>query len=137
LARPADDLAVAQAWFGTPEAAVRAFIWALASGDLEAATACLTSDSSLVTPDATSVSGRGAIRGVLAQLIAQQPEISIGPSSTLAAGDVAFVNQRWRIRLRASPDSSYVQVVSPILVLHRVDDDWKLAIAAPWVRQEQ
>jgi ketosteroid isomerase-like protein len=114
-----------------PEAVVRAFSSALRAGDLESASDYMAKDSCLVTPDATIVSGRGAIRGILAQLIAQRPEISIEPGTVLTAGDIAFVAQRWRLRLEAS-SPPYVQDVNPILVLRREEGDWKLAITAPW-----
>lgn len=121
--------------FSTPVETVRAFAGALGLGDLEAAIACFAADSCFVTPDATTVSGRGAIRGVLAQLIAQTTKISIESSSTLFAGDVVYVNQRWRINLGASSEATYAQAVIPILVLRREERDWKLAIAAPWGRR--
>lgn len=135
MASRAESIPASGARFGTPVGTVRALAAALGVGDLEAAIACFATDSCLVTPDATTVSGRGAIRGVLAQLIAQATQISIESSSTLIAGNVVFVNQRWRISLGVSPDASYTQVVNPILVLRRVEGDWKLAIAAPWSRR--
>ncbi|MGN6274704.1 MAG: YybH family protein [Solirubrobacterales bacterium] len=115
---------------------VRAFVEALDRGDLGAAIACFATNSCFVTPDSTAVSGRGAIRSVLAQLIAQRTTIAIESSSTLVAGDVVFVNQRWRIRLGASPDGTYSQAVSPILVLCLERGDWRLSIAAPWSRSD-
>jgi ketosteroid isomerase-like protein len=121
--------------FETPVGTVRAFAAALSVGDLEAAIACFATESCFVTPDATAVSGRGAIRGVLAQLIAQRAKISMEASSTLFAGDVVFVNQHWRIRLGATSGATYVQAVNPVLVLRREEDSWKLAIAAPWNRR--
>lgn len=134
MARLAESPADAGTRFGTPVGTVRAFVGALGVGDLEAAIACFATDSCFVTPDATAVSGRGAIRGVLAQLIAQRTKISMEASSTLFAGDVVFVNQHWRIRLGASPEATYVQAVNPVLVLRREEGNWKLAIAAPWSR---
>jgi len=121
--------------FDTPVGTVHAFAAALNIGDLEAAIACFASDSCLVTPDATGVSGRGAIRGVLAQLIARTTKIAIESSSALFAGDVVFVNQQWRIRLGPSVETTYVQIVNPILVLRYEESAWKLAIAAPWSRR--
>lgn len=132
---PAKTAAERGARFSTPVETVRAFAGALGLGDLEAAIACFATDSCFVTPDSTAVSGRGAIRGVIAQLIAQTTSISIESSSTLFAGDVAFVNQRWQIRVGASADAAYVQLVSPVLVLRDEGDSWKLAVAAPWTRR--
>lgn len=111
---------------------MRSFLAAIAAGDVEAATECLAPDSSLVTPDATTVSGRGPIRGILAQLIAQRPQIAAEAAGALVAGDVAYVNQRWRVAHGAAGGEQYVQVLSPILVLRRLEGEWKVAIAAPW-----
>ena len=135
MASPAKRAAERGARFSTPAETVRAFASALGLGDLEAAIACFAADSCFVTPDSTSVSGRGAIRGVLAQLIAQTTKISIESSSTLFAGDVAFVNQHWQIRVGASAHAAYLQPVSPVLVLRHEESDWKLAVAAPWTRR--
>lgn len=121
--------------FSTPVETVRAFASALRLGDLEAAIACFAADSCFVTPDSTAVRGRGAIRGVLAQLISQRTRITIESSSALFAGDVVFINQHWRIRVGGSPEAAYTQGVNPVLVLRRDEGSWKLAIAAPWSRQ--
>lgn len=132
LASLAKSLADPETRFSTPLETVRAFADALALGDLETCTACFACDSCFITPDATAVSGRGAIRSVLAQLIAKTTKISIESSSALFAGDVVYVNQRWQIRLGASPGAIYTQAVNPILVLRREESCWKFAIAAPW-----
>lgn len=135
MASPAKKTADPGARLSTPVETVRAFAGALGLGDLEAAMACFAADSCFVTPDSTTVSGRGAIRGVLAQLIAQTTKISIESSSTLFAGDVAFVNQHWQIRVGASADAAYLQPVNPVLVLRHEEGNWKLAVAAPWTRR--
>lgn len=131
LARSAD----LEARFSTPVETVRAFASALGRGDLEAAISCFAADSCFVTPDSTAVGGRGAIRGVLAQLISQRTKITIESSSSLFAGDIVFINQHWRIRVGGSPEAVYTRAVNPVLVLRRDEGNWKLAIAAPWSRQ--
>jgi uncharacterized protein (TIGR02246 family) len=115
----------------TPEGTARAFRSAIRFGRLDAAAALLAHEACFVTPDSTVIKGRGAIRDVLAQLIAQRPEISTEPATVLVAGDVAFVTQRWQMRVGA-PGGSLVQDVRPVLVLRRENDAWKLAITAPW-----
>jgi hypothetical protein len=61
----------------TPRETTHAFTAALGHGDPETAAACLAQEVTLVTPDATPVSGRGTVRGVLAQLIGDGPTIAI------------------------------------------------------------
>jgi ketosteroid isomerase-like protein len=130
----AERLGVADAKFRTPEATVRTFATALTVGNLDAATSCLAPEVSLLTPDGTAVSGQSA-REVLRQLIDQRPRIEMEPPGTVIAGGVAYVNQRWRIRIEAASEQGYEQVVSPILVLRQVGEQWKLAIAALWIKR--
>jgi uncharacterized protein (TIGR02246 family) len=134
LARLAEQAAPLRARFATPEATVRTFAAALRAGNLEAMTDCFTLECCLVTPDATAVSGRGAVRGVLAQLVSQRAEIAIESSGAVTAGDLAFVNQRWRIAVGRGGEHAQVEEVVPVLVLRDEDSEWKLAIAAPWGR---
>lgn len=135
MARLAEQAEPIRARFATPEATVRTFAAALRVGNLEAMTDCFTLDSCLVTPDATAVSGRGAVRGVLAQLVSQRAEIAIESSGTVTAGDLAFVSQRWRIGIGGSGEQAHIEEVAPVLILRQSESEWKLAIAAPWGRQ--
>jgi ketosteroid isomerase-like protein len=95
---------------------------------------CFAAQSCLVTPDATAISGRGAIGEILTQLISQRAEIAIETSGALIAGDLAFVNQRWRIVVGRGGEQAHLQEVAPVLVLCRARSQWKFAIAAPWGR---
>lgn len=115
----------------TPASAPVTLCDALNRGDLDVACGCFTRDAYLITPDGTAVRGRGAIGGILAQLIATGAEISIEVSAIIAAGDVALAHQRWHLQ-SSSPAGSWEQDSSPRLVLQRVESQWKLAIAAPW-----
>lgn len=119
----------------TPEGTARAFRSAIRFGWLDAAAALLAREACFVTPDSTVIKGRGAIRSVLAQLIAQRPEISTEPATVLIAGDVAFVTQRWHMRVGVA-GGSVEQDVRPVLVLRREGDAWKLAITAPWATMQ-
>lgn len=114
-----------------PAAVTHAFCRAINEGQLQRACICFTRDACLVTPDRTSVHGREAIAGVLAQLIAARVEVSIDVAAVLSAGDVALAHERWRIRSRGSR-SKLVTSTHPTLVLRRVESRWKVAVAAPW-----
>lgn len=116
----------------TPHAATEAFAAAINRGDLEAAAGCFTREACLITPDSTSVRNRAEIRGLLAQMIAQQMAIAVSAAGVLAAGEIAHLKQRWRIQIGAGSGRPYSREVDPLLVLQRVEGSWKLAIVAPW-----
>jgi len=116
----------------TPRGATRAFCDAVNRGELERACACFTRDGCLITPDATAVEGREAIGAVLAQMVAAGARVSVQVSAVLAAGDVALGREHWTIESGAPGISSFARESTPTLVLRRVDEQWKLAIAAPW-----
>lgn len=108
------------------------FAQALNRGDLDGAASCFARDGCLVTPDATAVHGREHIRGVLAQLVHRRTEIHVELSSSVSAGDVLLVHQRWRIRTGERPRQHFEQIVDAVLVLKQTEGEWKLSIAAPW-----
>lgn len=114
-----------------PKRAARTFCAALSAGDLERACACFTLEACLVTPDGTAVKGRGAIRPILAQLIASRAQLSVEISAVLQAGDVAIAHERWQIRT-GDGAAAFTRSSKPTLVLQRIELDWKLAVAAPW-----
>jgi ketosteroid isomerase-like protein len=115
-----------------PQQSTVAFAEAINRGDLDAAGHCFAKDACLLTPDATAIRGRNEIRPILAQLIARRSQIEIQASSVLVAGEVALGSERWRIRSAGADGAVFEQISSPKLVLRRVEDIWKLAIAAPW-----
>ena len=104
----------------------------IGSGNLAAATSCFARDACLITPDATAIHDREHIRPVLAQLVARHIRIEVEHSNVLVAGDVAFVREHWRITARGATGSHYEQSCSPSMVLKRVEDSWKVSIAALW-----
>jgi uncharacterized protein (TIGR02246 family) len=115
-----------------PDPVPLAFAAALNAGELEGATACFTRDACLVTPGATAIHGREEIRALLAQMIARGSHIEVMNSTVLWAGEVALARQRWAISSRGVEGERYAQHLSPSLVLRRLEDGWKLAIAMPW-----
>jgi uncharacterized protein (TIGR02246 family) len=114
-------------------AAIRphAFASALSEGDLERAAACFTRDGCLITPDGTAVHGRDRIRSVLTQMVIRRTQIDVELSSSITAGEVMLVRERWR--LRAGEDGAQLeQTLYPTLVLRQIEGAWKLAVAEPW-----
>lgn len=108
------------------------FAQALNQGDLDGAASCFARDGCLITPDATAVHGREHIRDVLGQLVRRRTEIRIELSSSISAGDVLLVHQRWRIRTGERPRQRFEQVADAVLVVRQIEGEWKLSIAAPW-----
>lgn len=108
------------------------FAQAINLGDLDGAASCFARDGCLITPDATAVHGREHIRGVLAQLVRRRTEIRIELTSSVSAGHVVLVHQRWRIRTGERPNQHFEQITDAVLVLRQIEDEWKLSIAAPW-----
>jgi len=103
----------------------------LSAGDLEGAAACFARDGCLITPDGTAVHGRDRIRPVLAQMVVRHTEVEVELSTSIPAGDVMLVRERWRVRAGES-GARFEQILTPTLVLGRIEGAWKLAIAAPW-----
>lgn len=108
------------------------FAQALNAGDLDGAASCFARDGCLITPDATAIHGREQIRGVLAQMVSRQTEIRVELSSSVSAGDVLLVHQRWRIRTGERPRQHFEQTADAVLVVRQIEGEWKLSIAAPW-----
>lgn len=115
-----------------PQAARAAFLVALNAGHAQQAAACFARDGCLVTPDATAVSGRGAIAGLLAQLIDRNTKIEVRHSDSLCAGEAAIASERWRIQSGHTPKDAFTQEAKATLVLRAIEGEWKLSILAPW-----
>jgi len=108
------------------------FAAALSVGDLEAATACFARDACLLTPDATTIRGRDHVRAILFQLIAMRPTVQVEQRGMLISGDVALATETWTIRLNGLKLTPFARTSDSTAVLRRVEDTWKLQIAAPW-----
>lgn len=105
---------------------------ALSAGDLDHAAACFARDSCLITPDATAIHGRELIRSVLAQMVSRRTEISVELSTTVGAGEVTLVRQRWLIRSGEHPEERLEQSCDAVLIMRQIEGAWKVSIAAPW-----
>ena len=109
-----------------------AFAAALSTGDLDAATACFARDGCLLTADATAIRGRADIRAVLGQLIAMSALAEVEQRAILVTGEVALATECWTTRFLRSNGTTYARTAPTSTVLRRVEDVWKLQIAAPW-----
>ncbi len=116
----------------TPEQTMLSFSEALGSRDLDAAAFCFARDASFLTRDATLIHGREEIRGILAQLIAMCLQVQVEQRSMLPLGDVALSSERWRMRFATPAGAPFEQTSRATIVLRRIEDRWKLLLAAPW-----
>jgi ketosteroid isomerase-like protein len=108
------------------------FADALSAGDLDAACACLARDACLITPDATTIHGRDDIRIILLQLIAMRPTVQVDQKGSVVSGEVALATETWKIRLKGFELTPVARRSETTSVLRRVEEKWKLQIAAPW-----
>jgi ketosteroid isomerase-like protein len=104
----------------------------IGAGNLEGAAGCFARNACLITPDATAIHQREHIRPVLAQLIARHIRIDVDQSNVLVAGDVAFAREHWTVHSQGAAGSHFEQLYDPTLVLRRIEDSWKVSIAALW-----
>ena len=119
----------------TPGESTRALAASISRGDLDAATSCFAKDACLLTPDATVIRGRGEIRPILHQLIAAGSAIEVQESSIVLAGEIALASERWTLSSAGSDGSPFIRELMPTMVMRRLEDVWKLAVAMPWSRR--
>lgn len=104
----------------------------LSAGDLDGVSGCLARDACLLTPDATAVHGREAVRRVLAQLIAADVRIEVESSRVLLAGDTALSHERWCVSSNSVDGTRVTGRLHPTLSLQRIEDAWKVAVLVLW-----
>jgi ketosteroid isomerase-like protein len=109
-----------------------AFPELLSAGDLAGTVACFARDACFVTPDATAIHGRDHIRPALAQLIACGTRIESELRQVVMAGEIAWARERWTLRVPGAGGAVVELASTPVLVMRRLEDRWKLAILAPW-----
>lgn len=114
------------------ESALHEFIAALHDGRLPTAAACFTREGCMVTPDGTVVHGRAEISTLLAQMVARRTEVEVEQLVVRRAGDVALATGRLTLRSDGPEGTRFEQICDPMMVIHRVDGTWKLAVVAPW-----
>lgn len=104
----------------------------LSAGDLGGATTCFARDACLLTQDATAIHGRDRIRPVLAQMISRNVRIEAELGCVLPAGDIGLATEHWTIEIDGTEGSRFEQTCTPTLILHRIEERWKLGVVAPW-----
>jgi ketosteroid isomerase-like protein len=119
----------------SPRESTRALARSIGLGDLEGAARCFTKDACLLTPDSTAVRGREEIKPILHQLIVANSQIEIQESSIILAGEVALGSERWVVTTAGSGGGPFTRVLTPTMVLRRLEGAWKLAVAMPWGRR--
>lgn len=119
-----------------PGETAAAFGRCLLQADAAGATSYFLSSAKLMTPDATEVKGRPAIHGVLSQLTTSEQELEIRQGRTIQLAEVALCAQYWRRGSKRSSPECFQMSSSAHLVLCRVGEGWKIAIADPWGRVE-
>ncbi len=112
------------------EATARAFARALIARDPQAASAHLSPDARLITPDGTEVSGRAEIAAILGQVTASVRPLEIRAGRTTVSGTVALCTQHWR--RGGSGGGPFEASTTAQLVLARAAGRWRIVIAAPW-----
>ncbi len=119
------------------ENALYSFAAAVSGGDPSSAAACFTREGCLITPDGTAIHGRVDIAGILAQLIARRTEVEVEQLVVRRAGDVAMATGRLTMRSDGPEGARIAQSCDPAVTLHQVEDEWKIAILAPWAAHER
>jgi uncharacterized protein (TIGR02246 family) len=118
---------------GTPDEVIDDFAAALRAGDASLAAALFSRHGCFVTPDATVVQGRPAIRDILQQIVDLAGELRIEQRTMLRAGDVALGSELWTMRDGRGADAPHRSTRSTI-VLNRVEGSWRIAVVDPWRR---
>jgi len=116
----------------TPRLACEALARAINHADPEGALACFAPGACLVGADGAAANGEAAIGARLAELIAAGARVKIELAGILVASDIALAHERWTIAYGEQRASRSTPSAQPTLVLRCLEDEWKIAIAAPW-----
>jgi len=118
---------------GSAKGTAREFAAALNAGDPGTAAALFAASGRMLTGDRTEVSGRAAVRNLLAQIVESQIKLEIRLGRTLIAGDIALSTQYWRRRLPArAKGHAYDEASVANVVLGLRDERWEIVIVSPW-----
>lgn len=110
----------------------RAFAAAISAGELDRATSLFAEDCRFVTPDATTVHGRGGIKEILAQLTASRVRLHVAPEDIHVTGSTALCRERWSFTYAPDQARPYHRVARSTVLLHRSGGRWRLTVVAPW-----
>jgi ketosteroid isomerase-like protein len=129
---PASPAPLGERFAATPRLACEGLAKALNAGDLQGATRCFAPAATLIWADGSAACGQEAIAMRLGELISARAEVALELRGVLVSGDLALAHERWALSYEGVPDRSLEPAPSPSLVMRLLEDEWKLAIAAPW-----
>ncbi|HEX5990625.1 MAG TPA: nuclear transport factor 2 family protein [Solirubrobacterales bacterium] len=115
----------------TPGGALKAFVGAIEQGNVALAATCVSRDGCLITPDATAINGRDAIRAILNQLVKLRLRVEGNSTHWVVAGDIALGRGVWQSRSEHN-GTELAQQWNATIVLRRRDQAWRIQIIAPW-----
>lgn len=118
----------------TPVEVSRNLADAISIGDLDGAASSFSHRGRLMTPGETILEGRGAIRELLAQLIAMQVKIRSESRRLVYLDDRALLTEAWSMSHGDLAGNAAFERTTRALSLHcRVDGEgWKIIFLAPW-----
>lgn len=115
----------------SPDEIAQAFETAIADGDLEAALALWLDDAVFVPAGAAPLTGRDAIRTVLAGLIDAGTRLRMAASGSYVAGAVALRSGRLTLSGKGADGEPFETVTDFVTVYALTEDGWRIALDAP------
>lgn len=117
-----------------PDEIYERFASALNDNDLTGVMQLFDADGATVPyPGQPAVAGMDAIRGVMEQCLAMQPQISYDDSTVIVADDIALLRSTWRLNI-TGPDGKPAEVMGKGIQVARrqMDGSWRILIDNPW-----
>jgi ketosteroid isomerase-like protein len=116
----------------TPEDVHRLWTDYFVAGDLEGLLSLYEPDATLAVQPGASVSGRVAIREVLAGFLAVRRKFEIEFGRALQSGDIALLSSTWKLEgeQRGAPYESSGRTAD--VVRRQPDGSWKYVIDSPF-----
>ena len=117
----------------TPEDVDRLFVEALNAGKLDALVALYEPNATLMPQPGKLVSGTGALREALAQLLAGKPTMTLTPKLIAQSGDIAILTAKWDLVMTGA-DGKPTQMGgrSAEVVRRQSDGSWLFVIDLPF-----
>lgn len=102
-------------------------------GDLEGLVALYEPEAAMVQPDGTIVSGIGAIREGLVELLSTKPKMKVRHLRTIRAGDIAVLISDWEVT-GIGPDGSETSDGGRTydVIRRQADGTWKAVVDNPY-----